>query len=40
MMGAADPLHSYDAGVEPSIVVAKVRESDSKSFGYNARTDE
>ncbi len=28
-----------NAGVEGSIVVAKVRESDSPSFGYNARTD-
>src|SRR3954470_3156100 len=29
-----------NAGVEGSIVVAKVRESDSASYGYNARTDE
>jgi len=29
-----------NAGVEGSIVVAKVRENSSKSFGYNARTDE
>jgi chaperonin GroEL len=29
-----------NAGVEGSIVVAKVRESDSPSYGYNARTDE
>ena len=29
-----------NAGVEGSIVVAKVRENDSASFGYNARTDE
>src|SRR3954447_6960555 len=29
-----------NAGVEGSIVVAKVRESESGSFGYNARTDE
>jgi chaperonin GroEL len=28
-----------NAGVEGSIVVAKVRESDSRNFGYNARTD-
>jgi chaperonin GroEL len=28
-----------NAGVEPSIVVGKVREADSPSFGYNARTD-
>ncbi|HEV7590973.1 MAG TPA: chaperonin GroEL [Longimicrobium sp.] len=28
-----------NAGVEGSIVVAKVRESDSPSYGYNARTD-
>jgi chaperonin GroEL len=28
-----------NAGVEGSIVVAKVRESDQASFGYNARTD-
>jgi len=28
-----------NAGVEGSIVVAKVRENESKSFGYNARTD-
>ncbi len=31
---------SQNAGVEGSIVVAKVRENESKSFGYNARTDE
>jgi chaperonin GroEL len=30
---------SANAGVEGSIVVAKVRENDSPSFGYNARTD-
>jgi len=30
---------SNNAGVEGSIVVAKVRENDSPSFGYNARTD-
>jgi chaperonin GroEL len=29
-----------NAGVEGSIVVAKVRENDHNSFGYNARTDE
>ena len=29
-----------NAGVEGSIAVAKVRESDSPSYGYNARTDE
>jgi chaperonin GroEL len=29
-----------NAGVEGSIVVAKVRENESKNFGYNARTDE
>ncbi len=29
-----------NAGVEGSIVVAKVRENSSPSFGYNARTDE
>ena len=29
-----------NAGVEGSIVVSKVRESDSPSYGYNARTDE
>jgi chaperonin GroEL len=29
-----------NAGVEGSIVVAKVRESESPSYGYNARTDE
>src|SRR3954452_24724450 len=29
-----------NAGVEGSIVVAKVRESESASYGYNARTDE
>jgi chaperonin GroEL len=29
-----------NAGVEGSIVVAKVRENESRSFGYNARTDE
>ena len=29
-----------NAGVEGSIVVAKVRDSDSPSYGYNARTDE
>jgi chaperonin GroEL len=31
---------SQNAGVEGSIVVAKVREHDSNSYGYNARTDE
>ena len=31
---------SQNAGVEGSIVVAKVRENESNSFGYNARTDE
>ena len=30
---------SSNAGVEGSIVVAKVRENSSNSFGYNARTD-
>jgi chaperonin GroEL len=29
-----------NAGVEGSIVVAKVRENESTAFGYNARTDE
>jgi len=29
-----------NAGVEGSIVVAKVRENDNPNFGYNARTDE
>jgi chaperonin GroEL len=29
-----------NAGVEPSIVVGKVRENDNKNFGYNARTDQ
>jgi len=29
-----------NAGVEGSIVVARVREADSGSYGYNARTDE
>jgi len=28
-----------NAGAEPSIIVGKVRENDSKNFGYNARTD-
>jgi chaperonin GroEL len=28
-----------NAGAEPSIIVGKVRESDNKNFGYNARTD-
>ena len=31
---------SYNAGVEGSIVVQKVRESSDKNYGYNARTDE
>jgi chaperonin GroEL len=31
---------SQNAGVEGSIVVAKVRDNESNSFGYNARTDE
>jgi chaperonin GroEL len=31
---------SQNAGVEGSIVVAKVRENASNTFGYNARTDE
>src|SRR5688500_800671 len=31
---------SYNAGVEGSIVVQKVREADDKNYGYNARTDE
>jgi len=31
---------SANAGVEGSIVVAKVRENDNTNFGYNARTDE
>jgi chaperonin GroEL len=31
---------AQNAGVEGSIVVAKVRENQSPSFGYNARTDE
>ena len=31
---------SQNAGVEGSIVVAKVRENASPTFGYNARTDE
>jgi len=30
---------AQNAGVEGSIVVAKVRENESPSFGYNARTD-
>jgi chaperonin GroEL len=29
-----------NAGVEPSIVVGKVRENESRNFGYNARTDQ
>ncbi|HEX2095029.1 MAG TPA: chaperonin GroEL [Longimicrobiaceae bacterium] len=29
-----------NAGVEGSIVVAKVRDNESRNFGYNARTDE
>ncbi|HEX6746783.1 MAG TPA: chaperonin GroEL [Longimicrobium sp.] len=29
-----------NAGVEGSIVVAKVRENENRNFGYNARTDE
>jgi len=29
-----------NAGVEGSIVVAKVRENENKNYGYNARTDE
>ncbi|HEX8691978.1 MAG TPA: chaperonin GroEL [Longimicrobium sp.] len=29
-----------NAGVEGSIVVAKVRESENRNYGYNARTDE
>jgi chaperonin GroEL len=32
-------LIAQNAGVEGSIVVAKVRENESQSFGYNARTD-
>jgi chaperonin GroEL len=37
-----EPLRiiAANAGVEGAIVVAKVRESDSLSFGYNAATDE
>jgi chaperonin GroEL len=31
---------SNNAGVEGSIVVAKVRENESNAYGYNARTDE
>ncbi|HEY0017446.1 MAG TPA: chaperonin GroEL [Longimicrobium sp.] len=31
---------SINAGVEGSIVVQKVRESNDKNYGYNARTDE
>jgi chaperonin GroEL len=31
---------AQNAGVEGSIVVAKVRENESRNFGYNARTDE
>jgi chaperonin GroEL len=31
---------SYNAGVEGSIVVEKVRNASDKSYGYNARTDE
>jgi chaperonin GroEL len=31
---------AYNAGAEGSIVVAKVRESKEKNFGYNALTDE
>jgi chaperonin GroEL len=31
---------AQNAGVEGSIVVAKVRENSNKNFGYNARTDE
>jgi chaperonin GroEL len=31
---------SYNAGVEGSIVVQKVREAKDKNYGYNARTDE
>jgi chaperonin GroEL len=31
---------AYNAGAEGSIVVAKVRESTQKNFGYNALTDE
>ncbi|HEX8672973.1 MAG TPA: chaperonin GroEL [Longimicrobium sp.] len=31
---------SQNAGVEGSIVVAKVRDNESNSYGYNARTDE
>ncbi|HEV2146832.1 MAG TPA: chaperonin GroEL [Longimicrobiaceae bacterium] len=31
---------AQNAGVEGSIVVARVRENESLSFGYNARTDE
>ncbi|MFI5207740.1 MAG: chaperonin GroEL [Gemmatimonadales bacterium] len=31
---------AYNAGAEGSIVVAKVRESNQKNFGYNALTDE
>jgi chaperonin GroEL len=29
-----------NAGVEPSIVVGKVRDNDNRNYGYNARTDE
>ena len=31
---------STNAGVEGSIVVARVRENENRNFGYNARTDE
>jgi hypothetical protein len=31
---------SQNAGVEGSIVVAKVRDNESNAYGYNARTDE
>ena len=33
-------LIAQNAGVEGSIVLAKVRESKDKNFGYNAATDE
>jgi hypothetical protein len=36
---AGDP-QTLSAGVEGSIVLAKVRESKDKNFGYNAATDE
>ena len=31
---------AQNAGVEGSIIVAKIRESKDKAFGYNAATDE